>query len=331
MNDYKISVIVPIYNAEKYLKRCINSIINQSIGFKNIELILLDDNSSDSSKQIIKKFDKKFENIKGIYLTKNHGLPGPVRNIGIFNATAQYIMFLDNDDYYEEDFCEIMYNEISKTNLNIACCNINIKKTKNNPNSILINPLDDFNILNDIVVWNKIFKKSFIKNNDITFSNSLYEDLYFVLNAYFKNNNNILYLYNYNGYHYEIREDEESGVSLSKNADNYKKVNMWIDGLKVSVDLIKKSEHNYLLAHILNQQSILVFVHILKMNNKNNSLDYLNNLYDYASVDLKFDEIWEIIFYKSCRARHYIIINLLSKFYSIYFKSKFFKRHHRNN
>ena len=100
---YLISVIIPVYNAEKHLENAISSIINQSIEFKNIELILIDDNSNDKSQEIIKNYAKTYDNIISIYSNKNHGFPGFGRNQGIKNATADYIMFLDNDDEYDVD------------------------------------------------------------------------------------------------------------------------------------------------------------------------------------------------------------------------------------
>ena len=100
---YKISMIIPVYNAEKYLKRTINSIINQSIGFENIELILVDDNSQDNSKSIIEEYVAKYDNVIGIYSNENHGFPGFGRNKGIEIASAQYIMFSDNDDEHDKE------------------------------------------------------------------------------------------------------------------------------------------------------------------------------------------------------------------------------------
>jgi len=78
---YKVSVIIPVYNAEKYLKTAIDSVINQTIGFENIELIIVNDNSNDNSEQIIKEYSNKYDNIIDIHLDKNSGLPGKPRNI----------------------------------------------------------------------------------------------------------------------------------------------------------------------------------------------------------------------------------------------------------
>lgn len=120
---YKVSVIIPVYNAESSLKNALNSVINQTIGFKNIELILVDDNSNDNSKNIIKCYANKYDNIKAIFLNQNSGSPSKPRNIGIENVTAPYLMFLDNDDEFFKDCCEVLYNSITTNQVDIVNCN----------------------------------------------------------------------------------------------------------------------------------------------------------------------------------------------------------------
>ena len=71
MNQYKISVILPVYNVEKYIEKSIDSLMNQSIGFEKLQIILIDDNSTDQSAEIIRRYEKKYDNILGIYLTQN--------------------------------------------------------------------------------------------------------------------------------------------------------------------------------------------------------------------------------------------------------------------
>ncbi|MGL6105767.1 glycosyltransferase family 2 protein [Romboutsia sp.] len=94
MNNKKISVIVPVYNVEKYLERCLNSLLNQT--YKNLEIILINDGSTDSSEEIRKKYSKQDEKIKFIS-QENKGI-AETRNVGIKNSTGEYIAFLDSDD-----------------------------------------------------------------------------------------------------------------------------------------------------------------------------------------------------------------------------------------
>ncbi|WP_082398007.1 glycosyltransferase family 2 protein [Methanobrevibacter arboriphilus] len=107
-------------------KKTIDSVINQTIGFENIELIIIDDNSKDNTQQIINEYAKKYSNIKSKYLDENSGYPGKPRNIGIELSTSDYIIFLDSDDYFEKDACEILYEKINseKADLVFGSCTI---------------------------------------------------------------------------------------------------------------------------------------------------------------------------------------------------------------
>ena len=125
---YKISVIVPVFNVEDTLQNAFDSILNQSIGFENLEVIFVDDKSTDKSADIINSYSKKYNNIKSVFLDENSGFAGKPRNIGIENATAPYLMFLDPDDIFLEDACEILYDNISKNNLELVSGNYNINR-----------------------------------------------------------------------------------------------------------------------------------------------------------------------------------------------------------
>ena len=119
MND--ISIIVPIYNAEKYLNRCIDSLVNQTK--KELEIILINDGSTDSSEDIINSY--KDSRIKH-FSNKNQGI-GKTRNFGLKKATGKYIMFCDSDDYLEKDTCEEMFKKIEEDNLDLVICDFFIE------------------------------------------------------------------------------------------------------------------------------------------------------------------------------------------------------------
>ena len=97
---YKISVVIPIYNSEQYLRKCINSVLAQS--YNNLEVVLVNDGSTDNCKEICMEYEKKYPNI--IVIHKENGGLSDARNSGIKNATGDYILFLDSDDYWESDF-----------------------------------------------------------------------------------------------------------------------------------------------------------------------------------------------------------------------------------
>lgn len=227
---YLITVIIPVYNAEKYLKRCIESVINQSIGFENIELILADDNSSDNSKNIIQEYSDKYSNIISFFSNTNHGFPGYGRNIALKNASAKYIMFMDNDDEYELDFCETVYNEIEKRDCDIVSTNYkfiegsvvtlennfsNINKKYIDHGDFRLVELDEFYNIPDVDIWTKIFKRSIIQDNNILFvEDRLNEDTQFLFNYLFYANK-LIYIDYYGYKHY--RDGENLSYFTSKN------------------------------------------------------------------------------------------------------------------
>ena len=110
----KISVIIPVYNVENYIKDCMNSLLNQTIGFENLEVILVDDYSSDNSFEISKEYEKKYDNVFAFRLEERSKVAGKPRNEGIKKSTGKYLMFADPDDFYTLDACEIMYNAIEE-------------------------------------------------------------------------------------------------------------------------------------------------------------------------------------------------------------------------
>lgn len=181
----KISIIVPIYNASKYLNKCINSLTGQTL--KDIEILLINDGSTDKSEEIINSFvDKRIK----YYKNKNQGI-GKTRNFGIDRAKGKYLMFVDSDDYIDNDMCRKMYAKAEKEKLEVVICDfyrdtnrelepVTIKNFKNttlkeNPNLLL-----DINL----APWNKLYKKDLIDKNSIRFEEELkYEDAPFVVNS----------------------------------------------------------------------------------------------------------------------------------------------------
>lgn len=116
MNDIKISVIIPVYNVEKYLEQCLNSVVNQTL--KDIEIICINDNSSDNSLTILERYAKKDNRITIINNLKNSG-GGFSRNEGLKIAKGEYISFIDADDWVEEEMLEYTYNESKSKNLDL--------------------------------------------------------------------------------------------------------------------------------------------------------------------------------------------------------------------
>ena len=118
MNSIKVSVIIPVYNAEKYLPECMESILSQT--YKNIEIICVDDGSTDSSAKIIKFYQKIDKRINLIQQTNQYA--GAARNHGFDVSGGDYIMFLDADDYFEHNLIEKMVSAIYEKNADIVIC-----------------------------------------------------------------------------------------------------------------------------------------------------------------------------------------------------------------
>lgn len=120
MSEFKVSIIIPAYNAEKYLAQALDSVVNQSIGVENLEVIIVNDASTDGTCEIIDRYCSRYSNFKAIHLEENTGAAWGPRNIALENASSDYIMFLDADDTYVEDACEVLYSEIVSSDANVA-------------------------------------------------------------------------------------------------------------------------------------------------------------------------------------------------------------------
>ena len=117
----KVSIIVPVYNVEQYLEKCLNSLVNQTI--KDFEIIIVNDGTKDSSQKIIDKYAKNYSFIKS-YIKENGGLSS-ARNYGIKKATGEYLAFVDSDDYVTEDMYEKMYQKAKEKDFDMVVCDLN--------------------------------------------------------------------------------------------------------------------------------------------------------------------------------------------------------------
>lgn len=177
----EISVIVPVYNVEPYLRRCLDSIINQSM--IEIEILVIDDGSTDQSGVICDEYAKLDNRVKVIH-QDNNGL-SHARNVGLDRAQGKYIMFVDSDDYVYKDFCKIPYEVAMANNVDIVIFHHKMickeKETQKNNGCIscgLKTKQEAFDIIQNIsdhVVWNKLFHKQLFKT--IRFPNLFFEDI----------------------------------------------------------------------------------------------------------------------------------------------------------
>ncbi len=178
----KISLIVPIYNTEKYLNKCLDSLISQSL--KDIEIILINDGSTDDSEKIINNYDDK--RIK--YISRENKGVGKTRNEGIDLAKGEYLTFVDSDDYLDINFCKKMYEKAVKDNCDLVICDF--FEDRGNLWGVKFKDFSDTNLkknpelLNNINLGpcNKIYKNNLFKNKNNRFEENLkYEDAPFVV------------------------------------------------------------------------------------------------------------------------------------------------------
>lgn len=235
-NPPKLTIVVPVFNTESYLPDVLESIVNQSIGLENIEVILIDDCSTDKSGKIIDEYSKKYDNIFGIHLLENSQSPSKPRNIGVRNASSNYIIFQDSDDGFTEDACEWLYDVMVEEDVDLVTgmitSNNNAEENfelvffpwdlalNNNENyqnedvinllcadellKLKLNSIDDNPVmLKDYALNSIIFKKSFLIRNNIQFPEYLNggEDSVFLFNSYIKADgivfiNKVIYNYN---------------------------------------------------------------------------------------------------------------------------------------
>ena len=175
----KVSVIVPIYNVEKYLEKCINSLLSQTL--EDIQIILVNDGSKDNSGNIAKEYEKNNKD-RVIYVEKENGGLSDARNYGLKYATGDFIAFLDSDDYIEKNAYEEMYNQAIEENADYVECDFIWEF----PNKIRVDKQYPYKNKKEmlsfvrVVAWNKLIKRQLITDNNFEFPKGLrYEDVEF--------------------------------------------------------------------------------------------------------------------------------------------------------
>ena len=249
MQSYKISVVIPTHNTGDYLISAVDSVINQTIGFENIELLLVDDKSTDDyTINLLEGYDLKYENCKVTFLEENSGFPGTPRNIGLENATGEYIIFMDHDDTYVLNAFETLYDKIISedsdfvisTYTHIYENNETYEVENLGGEEIKINTIED-NL--DFLklppsIWTKLFKREFLLKNNIKFiEKMLAEDVEFFLHSLLCGEN-IVYMGNFSSYNYNIRESYKD-KSVIHNY-NKKYLNAMIDGYEKTAQTLEK-------------------------------------------------------------------------------------------
>ena len=293
----KVSVIVPIYNVEKYLKKCLDSLVNQTLD--DIEIILVNDGSKDNSKQIAEKFANDYPN-KIIYLEKENGGLSSARNYGLKHAKGDYISFVDSDDYVSKNLyknlLEYMDNDYDMVKFKIIKVDINNNTFIENSSPKFENKTGEeaFNILykEDVMTetaWAYLYKRTFWQENNFEFMKGMYHEDFgliplVLLKAKKVASTDVI------GYYYV-----QSDNSITRNANIEKKRKMSMDLLTFYDNMVEKVKN-----FGLSKKSI----ENLKLYYTNCILLEINNISDSNDVDKYIEEIKKRKMIKNIKIRN---------------------------
>ena len=170
--QYKLSIVALVYNLEEYLPRCLDALVNQTL--KEIEILCVDDGSTDSAPQIIEEYKLKYPDKIKVFHKENGG-EFTTRNYGLERATGEYITFVDTDDYVDLHWAEKLYNAAKENDADMAVCGFEridlktnkvVAKNMNKFGNIVkdVNPNDDFIVFINPAPWNKVYRREVIKD-----------------------------------------------------------------------------------------------------------------------------------------------------------------------
>lgn len=255
---YKLSIVALVYNLEKYLPRCLDALVNQTL--QEIEILCVDDGSTDSAPQIIEEYAKKYPNkIKTFH--KENGGEFTTRNYGLERAQGEYVTFVDTDDYVELNWAEKLYNAAKQNDADIAVCGferIDLKTgkvvgkdmTKYGNITKQVTPKDDFVLFINPAPWNKVYKREVIKDfRFLPFRG--FNDTLFLISTYTKVKKiafvpDVLY-------HYFLRYDSQIHTVNIQDVNNLKKYLLEVKELYIKEN--KLEEMQYIL-------DMMAFIHL---------------------------------------------------------------------
>lgn len=304
----KISVIVAVYNTEKYVEKCLNSLLNQT--YKNLEIIVVEDGSTDNSKKVLEKYVNN-KKIKIIYNKKNSGLSYS-RNVGLENATGSYIGYIDSDDYVDLDYYEKLMQSIIDNKAEIAICDI--KVVDEDTNTEVISRCcnnDEFTVYNVVdnglaaSACNKLFKKELISKYKFA-EGKVNEDIAVVIPTLVRAKK-IAYA---NTYYYYVQR----GGSIQNSGFSDKRFDIFY-GVKTTIERIEGNKDYESLkdAIVFNQLIVLVLYVIPKEKNWNRRKEILKKYNELVSeYQIRQNHIFWT-FLQNCGKKHRIYYKMLFK------------------
>lgn len=315
MNELLISVIIPAHNSEKDIERCILSVINQT--YKNIEIIIVENGSKDSTYEVCQKLVKKYKNI--ILLKEEEGNVSNARNKGLEVASGDYITFADSDDYYEKVFFENVDYELNTEKVDILVTGFSIdngtSKTKIVENKEILRwNNEEFIVRNFVdpkimgVCWNRIYKKDVLQNKKFDKKIIFMQDSHFNVNVVSSNRNLSIKYKNITDYiHVANINSETSRVNNMFNDDEIR----YVMSVKASLHDFNLTKNEQIAARAaLANLNVITFSILVK--NKNNLVNYREKVKNAEKYFYK-----NLLYFVSCK---YIDIKtkLIGFFASLY-------------
>ena len=292
-NKVKVSIIVPVYNGEKYLPKCLDSLVNQTLS--DIEIVIINDGSKDSSHDIINEYVLLYDNIK--YKKIKNGGVSNARNVALDMATGEYILFCDCDDYVDLDMCEVLFNKAKESHSEYVVCGYYSEDEKGKFKKMSLGNVSDYsksleenpNIIFDSssFVSSKLISKKLIDKYNIRFNKKykIFEDLLFAYMTMLKANK--IEKVDNAFYHY-IRRD---GVSASSGFGNkFYDLFPVMDELKEYYAKNSDVDFQEQLTFLAIRHSFMRFVTFHKLKDTFLKIKYINKTYDYLN---KFDYNWK--------------------------------------
>lgn len=244
----KISIVVAVYNLEKYLPRCLDALVNQTL--QEIEILCVDDGSTDSAPQIVDEYAKKYpQKVKAFH--KPNGGEFTTRNYGLERAVGEYVTFVDTDDYVEPNWAEKLYHAAKENDADLAVCgferiDLNTGKVVSKDMTTHgyavkeITGKDDFMVAINPAPWNKIYRREKVK--DLRFLNFRgFNDMIFLASSYTKIKKvafvpDVLY-------HYYLRYDSQIHSVNQQDVDNFKKYLLELKELYIKENKYEEMKH----------------------------------------------------------------------------------------
>lgn len=318
---FKVSIVIPVYNSEKFLRGCLDSIVNQSMPLEDIQVILVNDGSSDGSQLIIDEYVNKYESFNAFIHDSPSGGAGKPRNTGISMVNSKYLILMDSDDRIDENFCEILFYQIEEEKSDLVCCsfveffdeNFSYEKpAKINKSYLkpLENKIDQSNI--PFTIWGKIYNLDFIKKHNLNFVHQDWEDLLFSALIFYYIGGEITFLSNYQGYLYN-KIDWGNTYSSSKESKAVDGLLRRLSTLNILIDFSIKentSVFDYFIGYLIKWHFINLFENNFSKKDNMEYVDELSKLNPNDFINLSFGYSFVNYFIKN---RKYTSINVLRK------------------